>query len=265
MPWIWRGLRNGIVTTAYPRRPDPYADGFPGAIGLNPETPATDVQDLTRLCPTSAISPDDAGGLRVDRGRCILCGHCTQARPDVFHTVPGTQTAVTRRTALVVPQQPESEDEETLAALRQALAQRTRRFRRSLHIRHVDAGSDGSDEWEIHALTNPVYDLHRLGMFFTASPRHADVLLVTGAGSRGMAAPLARTHQATAQPLVVIAAGTDACSGGMFASSYATHAGIADLLPVDIWVPGSPPSPFSLLHALLLAAHRLPLPAPEER
>ncbi|EYT78691.1 hydrogenase, partial [Streptomyces sp. Tu 6176] len=137
------------------------------------------------------------------------------------------------------------------------LAARTARFRRSLHIRHVDAGSDGSDEWEIAALVNPVYDIHRLGMFLTASPRHADVLIVTGAGARGMAAPLRRTYEATARPVVVIAAGTDACSGGMWAGTYATHSGIGGLLDVDIWVPGSPPSPFSLLQALLLATGRL--------
>ncbi|MET8631711.1 oxidoreductase [Streptomyces sp. NPDC004680] len=150
------------------------------------------------------------------------------------------------------------ETDQTLAAARRGLARRTKAFHRSLHIRHIDAGSDGSEEWEIAALLNPVYDIHRLGMFFTASPRHADVLLVTGAGARGMAAPLRRTYEATAQPVVVIAAGTDACGGGLFSDSYATHeGGIGDVLDIDIWVPGSPPSPFSLLYALLMATGRL--------
>lgn len=135
-------------------------------------------------------------------------------------------------------------------------------FRRSVHVRHVDAGSDGSEEWEVLALLNPVYDVHRLGIFFTASPRHADVLLITGAGSHGMAEPLRRTVEATPRPLVVIAAGTDAISGGLIAPSYAVAEGIGDLVDVDVWVPGSPPSPFSLLHALLLAVGRI---SPEGR
>ncbi len=124
---------------------------------------------------------------------------------------------------------------------------RTRALRRSVHLRHVDAGSDGSEEWEILALLNPVYDIHRLGMFFTASPRHADVLLVTGAGARGMAAPLRRPTTAMPHPKVVIAVGTDAVGGGMRGPSYATAGGIGGIVPVDVWLPGSPPSPFSIL------------------
>ena len=127
-----------------------------------------------------------------------------------------------------------------------------------MHLRHVDAGSDGTEEWEILALLNPVYDVHRLGIFFTASPRHADVLLVTGAGARGMAEPLRQTYDAMPDPKVVIAVGTDAVSGGLVSPSYATTGGIGGIVPVDVWLPGSPPSPFSILHALLLALGRLP-------
>lgn len=261
MPWFWRGLREGVVTTPYPKRPDPYAATFPAAVSVRPDVPPLTPQEAEGLCPTDAITTDPTG-TRVDRGRCILCGRCTRTRPDVFTPEPGTETAVTARTALLVPHLEETDD--TLAATRRELARRTVAFRRSLHIRHVDAGSDGSEEWEIAALLNPVYDIHRLGIFFTASPRHADVLLVTGAGARGMAAPLRRTYEATAQPVVVIAVGTDACGGGLFADSYATHDdGIAEVLDVDIWVPGSPPSPFSLLQALLLATGRLTAPGKE--
>ncbi|MEV7502302.1 NADH:ubiquinone oxidoreductase [Streptomyces sp. NPDC093018] len=259
MPWFWRGLREGVVTTRYPGRPDPYAHALPAAIsvrtGASPVTPA----EARELCPTGAITADPhSGAARVDRGRCILCGRCTRSRPDVFTAGYGAETAVLARSALVVPRLEETD--EALTGLRRELARRTEAFRRSLHIRHVDAGSDGSEEWEIAALLNPVYDIHRLGLFFTASPRHADVLLVTGAGARGMAAPLRRTVEATARPVVVIAAGTDACGGGLFDGSYATHeGGIAAMTGVDIWVPGSPPGPFSLLHALLLATGRLTL------
>ncbi|MCS0603682.1 NADH:ubiquinone oxidoreductase [Streptomyces sp. LP11] len=260
MPWFTRGLREGILTTRYPDKPDPYARDFPAAVTVRPTAPRVTPDEVTALCPTGALTAAD-GTARLDRGRCILCRRCTRARPDVFAEASGTETAAVTRGALVVPRAPQ--DEPPLDEVRAQLAARTARFRRSLHIRHVDAGSDGSEEWEINALTNPVYDIHRLGLFMTASPRHADVLIVTGAGARGMAAPLRRTYEATARPVVVIAAGTDACGGGMWADTYATHAGIGGLLDVDIWVPGSPPSPFSLLQALLLATGRLTARAPE--
>lgn len=152
------------------------------------------------------------------------------------------------------------ETDEDLLAVRESLAERVQGLRRSVHIRHVDAGSDGSEEWEIAALLNPVYDIHRLGLFFTASPRHADVLLVTGIGATGMEQPLRRTLEAMPNPTVVVAVGTDACSGGLLSGSYAGSGGVGGLVDVDVWVPGSPPSPFAILHGLLLALGRLPLP-----
>ncbi len=130
-------------------------------------------------------------------------------------------------------------------------------MRRSVHLRHVDAGSDGSEEQEIAALLNPVYDIHRLGIFFTASPRHADVLLVTGAGAGGMAEPLRETYEGMPEPKIVIAVGTDAVSGGLLTGSPGTSGGVGDLVPVDVWVPGSPPPPFSILHAILVAIGQL--------
>lgn len=253
MPWVFRGLRNGVVTTRYPRRADAYAEH--GVRNLaRPVAGAAWRDGLDELCPTGAIG-QVRGTVRVDHGRCIGCGACVFARPETFEWHTGSDTARLDRRALVVPDLVEGDEE--LARLRTALAHRTRALRRSVHIRHVDAGSDGSEEWEILALLNPVYDVHRLGIFLTASPRHADILLVTGAGSHGMAAPLHRTLEGMPRPLVVIAAGTDAISGGLTAPSYATASGVGELLPVDVWVPGSPPSPFSLLHAILLATGRL--------
>ncbi|HXT36811.1 MAG TPA: NADH-quinone oxidoreductase subunit B family protein [Chloroflexota bacterium] len=147
-------------------------------------------------------------------------------------------------------------DPETAAA-REALRRRIAPFRRSLHIRHVDAGSDGSEEAEILALGNPFYDIHRLGLFFTPTPRHADILLVTGPVTRAMAEPLRRTYEAMPFPKLVVAAGTSACGGGIFGVSYATLGGVDKVLPVDVYIPGSPPSPLALLHGLLLAVGRL--------
>jgi Ni,Fe-hydrogenase III small subunit/ferredoxin len=250
--WVLRGLRNGIVTTKWPTRSDEYFDAFPAAVGVRARS---DGDELRGLCPSGAIEIDTEGGVRVDRGRCILCGRCVAQRPELFEWVPGAGIAAPDRGALVVGAVPESD--ETLDLLRGQLAGRVRRLRRSVHIRHVDAGSDGSDEWEVQALLNPVYDVHRLGIFFTASPRHADILLVTGIGTAGMRAPLLRTREAMPDPVVVIAAGTDAISGGLMHTSYAADAGVGNIVDVDVWVPGAPASPFSLLHAILLALGRL--------
>lgn len=268
MPWFTRGRRR--VTSRWPAHPDSYRDTFPGAVTPIDRPGEAVPAEIPAVCPTGAISRD-GDRLRVDQGRCILCHRCVRQYPERFRFT--TPAPAVHRDLLVVPALPETDD--ALAAVRAELARRTRLLRRSIHVRHVDAGSDGADEWEVLALLNPVYDIHRLGIFFTASPRHADVLLVTGVGSRGMAAPLARTLQAAPRPLVVIAAGTDAISGGLVHPTYATSGGIGDLIAatpdsagatgaadgdpvrVDIWVPGSPPTPFALLHALLLAMGRL--------
>jgi Ni,Fe-hydrogenase III small subunit/ferredoxin len=255
MPWVTRGLRDGVVTTRYPARPDDYGAGWYGSVSVTDGAGGAERPGLVALCPTGAIS-NGSGRLRVDQGRCILCGRCVDADPGRFRFDGSPEVATLTRRTLVVP--PLEDDEANLARVRAALDQRIRRLRRSVHIRHVDAGSDGAEEWEVAALTNPVYDVQRLGIFFTASPRHADILLVTGAGALGMRRPLARTLEAMPDPKVVIAAGTDAVSGGLVGGGYATAAGLGDLVGVDVWVPGSPASPFSLLHAMLLALGILP-------
>jgi Ni,Fe-hydrogenase III small subunit/ferredoxin len=255
--WALRGLRNGVLTTRWPARPDEYAAATRGPATVLPGRASAEVPAAAAsgLCPAGAISTDPAGRLRIDQGRCIQCGRCVASRPDVFGWSASPDLAALSRAGLIVP--PE-EDPDSLAAVSAQLRTRTRALRRSVHLRHVDAGSDGSEEWEIMALLNPVYDIHRLGMFFTASPRHADMLLVTGAGARGMAEPLRETYEAMPHPKVVIAVGSDAVGGGIVSPSYATSGGIGDIVPVDVWLPGSPPSPFHILHALLLALDRLP-------
>jgi len=259
MLWVLRGLRDGIPTTRWPRGSDDYFDGFDAAVTVR--RAAQDHRPLpgavtaaAASCPTSAISTEPR--LQLDRGRCIVCGRCVARAPDWFAWAPGCGTAALTRTTLIVGQFDETD--EALAAVRAALSRRVRRLRRSIHIRHVDAGSDGSDEWEIYALTNPVYDVHRLGIFFTASPRHADILLATGIGTAGMTEPLRRTLDAMPAPKVVIAVGADAISGGLIGGGSTGNMGISQLVDVDVWVPGAPASPFSLLHAILLALGRLP-------
>jgi Ni,Fe-hydrogenase III small subunit/ferredoxin len=248
--WALRGLRDGVVTTRWPKRPDEYADTWRGPVTV---TRDADARDVAALCPTGAIDVTDR--VRVDQGKCILCGRCFAQRPDLFAwsagaTGPGA--AALTREALVIPQV--AETDEAVETVRASLAQRTAALRRSVHIRHVDTGSDGSEEWEIQALLGPVYDIHRLGVFFTASPRHADVLLVTGAGTDGMAGPLRTTYDGMPDPKVVIAAGADAASGGLLGERLT---GVAGHVPVDVFVPGSPPSPFGILNALLIATGKL--------
>jgi Ni,Fe-hydrogenase III small subunit len=127
-----------------------------------------------------------------------------------------------------------------------------KRLGRSLSIRQVDAGSCNACELEIHALSNVYYDLERFGLRFVASPRHADVLLVTGPVTFNMLEALKRTWAATPAPKWVVAAGACALDGGLFAGSYACAAGVGEVLPVDIRIPGCPPSPSALLQGLLI-------------
>ena len=127
------------------------------------------------------------------------------------------------------------------------------RFGRSLAIRQVDAGSCNGCELEIHALNNPYYDIERFGVHFVASPRHADALLVTGPVSRHMETALRRTWRATPSPKYVIAAGSCACDGGEFGVSYASCGAVENVIPVDVKIPGCPPSPLVLLTGVLAA------------
>ena len=126
-----------------------------------------------------------------------------------------------------------------------------RRLGRSLSIREIDAGSCNGCELEIHALNNAFYDLERLGLRFVASPRHADVLLVTGPVTKNMRQALLRTYAATPDPKWVVAVGDCAVDGGLFAGSYAVVGGVADALPVDLHIRGCPPSPEQLLKGLI--------------
>jgi Ni,Fe-hydrogenase III small subunit len=148
-------------------------------------------------------------------------------------------------------------DADARRQLAEAVEGRSRaRLGRSLSIRQVDAGSCNGCELEIHALNNPYYDLERFGLKFVASPRHADVLLVTGPVTHNMAEALVRTWRATPDPKWVIAAGDCACTGGVFAGSYATVGPVENVIPVDIRLPGCPPSPEVLLSGLLALLER---------
>ena len=146
------------------------------------------------------------------------------------------------------------------AALRQVSGRLSdevlRRLGRALAIRHVDAGSCNGCELEIHAMNSPYYNLEGLGIKFVASPRHADLLLVTGPVSRNMEEALRRTYDATPEPKLVVAIGDCGCDGGIFGTSYATRGGVGNVLAVDVAVPGCPPAPIEILRGILTAVRR---------
>ena len=147
---------------------------------------------------------------------------------------------------------PPADNERMLSELGHALDRAARRrLGRSLSIREVDAGSCNGCELEIHALANVFYDLERFGLRFVASPRHADVLLVTGPVTKNMQEALERTYAATPDPKWVVAVGHCARDGGIFAGSYAVKGGVSQVVPVDLHIPGCPPSPLQLLRGLL--------------
>jgi Ni,Fe-hydrogenase III small subunit/ferredoxin len=261
LQWIVRGLRGGRVTTRYPRAVETPAPGYRGRVALLHSGDAD--PGLAALCPTGAIAVDGRGRLTLDRGRCILCGACVEAAGNRFAFESRYQTAERTRPALIV-----GDDAETaLAPPRPTLGERAGALRRSIHVRHIDCGSDGSEEWEIQALWNPYYDIQRLGFFLTAAPRHADVLLATGVVTSAMRDPLLRTWEVMPEPKALVAVGTDACSGGLSgpatgadgdpAGAQAAGGGVDAHLAVDVYVPGSPPAPIAIMHGLLLAAGML--------
>ena len=130
-------------------------------------------------------------------------------------------------------------------------------FGRSLHIREVDAGSCNACEVEVTALSNPIYDIERFGLHIVASPRHADMLLVTGPVTRNMELALFKTYNATPEPKLVVAMGSCACNGGIFGETYASGGGVDKFIPVDVYIPGCPPRPQAVIFGLMVAVDKL--------
>src|SRR6266705_2958102 len=162
----------------------------------------------------------------------------------------------------ILTEPPPAPDEE-LRTVQQRLSEAVlQAFGGALTIRHVDPGSCNGCELEIHAMNNPYYNLEGLGIRFVASPRHADLLLVTGPVSKHMAIALKRTYEATPDPKLVVAVGDCGCTGGIFGESYATCGRVANVIPVDVAIPGCPPTPTALLQGIL-AAITTAAPQPE--
>jgi formate hydrogenlyase subunit 7 len=263
--WIALGLRSGVRTTGYPSRPDPDAEIAPSAVIADlPALSAAQAVEAAGLCPTTAITVEGdrgQGAIKFDAGQCVMCGRCVRAFPAAFSFTHSPDVAVRSRERLQVGARwaggsaPAADAD--AAALTIELERRSQRlFRRSLHIRHVDAGSCNGCESELQLLGSPEYDLHRLGLFFTPTPRHADALLVTGVVTRQMEQPLRDTYDAMPHPKIVVAAGVCAVGGGVFEGGFMVNGPLDRILPVDVYVPGCPPTPLALLHGLLVAVGR---------
>jgi len=253
--WTLIGLAKGKATTGWPAR---GSDGQQGVLGMpryNPDLCTAGCSECAAVCPTEAIKrrADDPKHLDVDYGRCVVCQLCTEACPTGAMS-PSTDWAfgVRRREDL---HWTEAATDSGPAALRDP---QRNGFRRSLHIRHVDAGSCNGCESELQALNNPFYNLHRFGIFFTPSPRFADLLLVTGPVTRAMEGPLRATYEAMPQPRWVMAVGTCAVSGGIAEGGYACGHGLDGVFPVDVYLPGCPPNPAAIIEALLMFLDRAP-------
>ena len=252
--WTFLGLREGKATTPWPRADG--SNGQDGVLGMPrfaPDKCRAGCADCADSCPTGAITVDTNGGnrLTVDYGRCIACQLCVEACPaGAAETSFDWAFGVRERSDLVlagrVPAAPSKE-----------ITSRTS-FRRSLHVRHVDAGSCNGCESELQALNNPFYNLHRLGIFFTASPRFADLLLVTGPVTYTMREPLRRAYEAMPEPRWVMAMGTCAVSGALTGGGYTGGNGLDEVIPVDLYLPGSPPNPAAIIEALLMFLARMP-------
>ena len=272
---LQKTLQTGIATAAYPREEARLSENFRGRPVFDLDR-WSDARPAAEVCPTGAIIVRDFNNSRevtIDYGLCIFCGECATASTDrAVHVSREFELAVKDRRDLITTAEyrlnSDGSHQKLIAVsdpgtkLQQEIH---RTLGRSLAIRQVDAGSCNGCELEIVALNNPIHDIERFGVHFVASPRHADMLLVTGPVTRNMELALRKTYAATPEPKVVVAVGACGISGGIFGVNYATRGGVDQVLPVDVFIPGCPPRPEALLHGILLAVGRLAQRLPTSR
>lgn len=225
--------------------PDVTTTDVPGVFRGRPviTDAACNEQQLIDLCPTGAISGNP---LSIDLGRCTFCGECAFACPEKIRFTKDYKLSSNIRERLVVSgDQPIEVDADKVRAEIHKL------FGRSLKLREVSAAGDNSCEWELNATSNVNFDMGRFGIDFVASPRHADGIVVTGPISENMAEALEICYQATPDPKILILAGTDAISGGIFADSPALNRSFLNKYKVDLYVPGNPVHPLAFVNGVL--------------
>ena len=243
-------IQQGYRTFKYPDGPPPpLPERFRGMPVIDPSLCAHDCSRCEAVCPVSAISK--AGPVKLDMGRCLFCGECAEQCPaDALRFGGDHRLAARNREALVVGGKDYVIKEPTDAFIKKM-------FGRSLKLRQVSAGGCNACEADANVLTTPAWDIARFGMQFVASPRHADGIMVTGPVTENMKLALEKTYAAVPPPRVVIAVGACAISGGPYRDHPEVCNGAADIVPVDIYVPGCPPHPLTLLEALLILQGRI--------
>lgn len=243
-------LKQGHRTIAYPAQEPTLPDRFRGMPEVDVSKCPVGCRDCADACPTDAIDID-AKGLRLDLGRCLFCTDCMDACPEkAIRYTQEYRLAARKRDDLILRGQ-------TFERAR-ALEEKSRRlFGRSLKLRQVSAAGCNACEADLNVLSTVVFDLGRFGIQFVASPRHADGIVVTGPVSENMRSALLDTYAAIPAPKLVIAVGACAISGGPYIDNPEVHNGCGSLLPVDLFIPGCPPHPLTILDGLLRLLGRL--------
>jgi len=226
-------------------RTQPVSPLFRGRPVIKSNISRDDIRMVSSLCPSGAIDPESGS---IDLGRCVFCRECSFACPEKIVFTDDYRIAANTRNGLII----HPGNEEHLRLNEEIIRTEVRRmFKRSLKLRQVSAGGDNSCEMELNAAGNVNFDMGRYGIEFVASPRHADGIVITGPVSENMAEAFQITWDAVPEPKIIILAGTDAISGGMFTDSPAVRRRFIDEHHIDLYVPGNPCHPLTFINGIM--------------